>query len=112
MASGLPVIAFGAAGALETVIDGQTGVFFKSQTVESLMQAVISVERGDVRFEEEKLRARAAQFSKARFQQRFSMCVDETLRRRAVRSAPARAAKRPALGGLPRSLGIGADGAS
>ncbi len=33
---GCPVIAYGAGGALETVIDGETGLFFNSQTVESV----------------------------------------------------------------------------
>jgi glycosyltransferase involved in cell wall biosynthesis len=32
MASGRPVIAFGRGGALETVIDGKTGIFFHEQT--------------------------------------------------------------------------------
>lgn len=39
-AAGKPVIAFRAGGALETVIEGQTGVFFDEQTPESLAGAV------------------------------------------------------------------------
>lgn len=39
-AAGKPVIAFGAGGVLETVIEGQTGVFFNQQTTESLIDAV------------------------------------------------------------------------
>lgn len=39
-AAGRPVIAYGAGGALETVIDGVTGVFFPEQTVDSLCQAI------------------------------------------------------------------------
>lgn len=39
-ASGRPVIAFGKGGALETVIDRVTGVFFKEQTKESLIEAI------------------------------------------------------------------------
>lgn len=39
-ASGRPVIAFGKGGALETVVAGETGVFFKEQTVEALKGAV------------------------------------------------------------------------
>ena len=37
---GCPVIAYGCGGAKETVIDGQTGVFFTNQTEESLLQAL------------------------------------------------------------------------
>ncbi len=39
-AAGKPVIAFRAGGALETVIDGETGLFFDEQTPESLADAV------------------------------------------------------------------------
>ncbi len=39
-AAGRPVIAYGSGGALETVIDGVTGVFFREQTVDSLCQAI------------------------------------------------------------------------
>lgn len=115
MASGLPVIAFGAAGVLETVVDGETGIFFRSQTVESLMEAVLRVERGEVEFEESKLRARAAQFSKATFQARFLAAVDETLRRLGLRShdmhaAPAERARQLASS-ASRTIGVTADGA-
>lgn len=37
MASGRPVIAYGRGGALETIIEGETGIFFNEQTEESLM---------------------------------------------------------------------------
>ena len=39
-AAGTPVIAFGQGGALETVVDGRTGLFFREQTVESLCNAI------------------------------------------------------------------------
>jgi glycosyltransferase involved in cell wall biosynthesis len=39
-ASGRPVIAYGAGGALETVVDGVTGIFFEQQTAEALSNAV------------------------------------------------------------------------
>jgi glycosyltransferase involved in cell wall biosynthesis len=39
-ASGRPVIAYGAGGALETVVEGKTGMFFKEQTAESLASAI------------------------------------------------------------------------
>jgi glycosyltransferase involved in cell wall biosynthesis len=40
-AAGRPVIAFQAGGALDTVVEGQTGIFFKTQTVEALTRAVL-----------------------------------------------------------------------
>ena len=39
-ACGTPVIAYGAGGALETVIEGETGTFFDAQTPESIIAAV------------------------------------------------------------------------
>lgn len=39
-ACGTPVIAFGAGGALETVIEGETGTFFDAQRPESIITAV------------------------------------------------------------------------
>jgi len=41
MASGRPVIAYPVGGATETVIPGETGVFFSEQTWESLLDAVL-----------------------------------------------------------------------
>ena len=43
--AGAPVVAFGEGGALETVIDGKTGVLFESQTETSLNEAVERLER-------------------------------------------------------------------
>lgn len=41
LASGRPVIAFAAGGATETIVPGETGVFFYEQTWESLLNAVL-----------------------------------------------------------------------
>jgi glycosyltransferase involved in cell wall biosynthesis len=40
MASGRPVIAYRGGGALETIVDGKTGIFFDDQTEISLAQAI------------------------------------------------------------------------
>lgn len=40
MACGKPVIAFGAGGTLETVLNKKTGIFFEEQTTESLIEAL------------------------------------------------------------------------
>ena len=39
-AAGRPVIAYGAGGALDTVVEGETGIFFSQQTPEALAAAV------------------------------------------------------------------------
>lgn len=44
MAAGRPVIAFRAGGALETVVEDATGLFFDAQTPECLAEAILSFE--------------------------------------------------------------------
>jgi glycosyltransferase involved in cell wall biosynthesis len=46
---GTPVIAYGKGGALETVLEGKTGVFFKEQTSESLNEAITEMEKINLR---------------------------------------------------------------
>ncbi|SLN53333.1 GDP-mannose-dependent alpha-(1-6)-phosphatidylinositol monomannoside mannosyltransferase [Roseivivax jejudonensis] len=48
MASGRPVIAYGRGGALDTVVDGETGLFFPEQSVEALIDAVERFERSEL----------------------------------------------------------------
>lgn len=60
MASGRPVIAYRGGGAMETVVDGITGVFFDEQTPESLIAAL---ERFDPNsYDSAACRARAEEF--------------------------------------------------
>ena len=49
MASGRPVVAYGAGGALEWMVDGITGIMFPEQTVDSLIAAITRFKRHDVR---------------------------------------------------------------
>lgn len=75
-ACGTPVIAFGKGGALETVIEGQTGLFFYQQTPESLLQAIHAFEALPS-FELGALRQNAERFSKERFLRQFRQHVDQ-----------------------------------
>jgi glycosyltransferase involved in cell wall biosynthesis len=68
LASGLPVIAYAAGGALETVVEGESGLLFHEPTAEALMSTVERVEAGRAVFDEERARARARLFTKQRFQ--------------------------------------------
>ncbi len=69
-ASGKPVIAYGAGGALETVQDGVTGVLFPSQDVDSLIKGV---ERCDSQNWESLLcRENSMKFGPRRFRQEIS----------------------------------------
>ncbi|WP_223966219.1 glycosyltransferase [Thermus thermophilus] len=75
-AAGAPVIAYGRGGVTETVLHGETGLFFQEQTVESLLAAVRAFESGEYQFDPERLRQNAERFSKKRFQQEFSELVE------------------------------------
>lgn len=74
-ASGRPVIAFGKGGALETVIDGETGVFFDDQTVNSLKKAILRFEKFN--FDKEYIRKHAEGFDEVIFRQKVKKFVDE-----------------------------------
>jgi len=73
-ASGRPVIAYGSGGALSTIIEGETGVFFAEQTVDSLVDAV----RGfhDEQFDPQRIRRHAEGFDTQRFMDRLSRFVE------------------------------------
>jgi glycosyltransferase involved in cell wall biosynthesis len=73
-ACGTPVIAFGKGGALETVIDGQTGVHFYEQTDESLINAVNKFENNNT-FSAKEIRMHAERFSTERFISEFKEFV-------------------------------------
>jgi glycosyltransferase involved in cell wall biosynthesis len=75
MGCGTPVIAFGQGGVLETVVDGQTGLFFKEQTVSSLIDGVKRFER--MEWDPKKCRERAEVFSETRFNLEFKSFVLE-----------------------------------
>ena len=68
MASGRPVIAFGRGGALETVVEGKTGLFFHEQTVEALMAAIARFEKTPNLFSPTEIRAHALKFEPRRFE--------------------------------------------
>lgn len=75
MACGKPVIAYGTGGALDTVVDGVTGMLFDRQDVATLGKAIRNFEEmGDV-FDAGKIREHAMGFSTARFVEEFSGLV-------------------------------------
>ena len=74
-ACGTPVIAYGKGGALETVIDGKTGLFFKEQSVESLKEAILKFEGLGTVWDPQTIRENAERFSKERFQNEFQEFV-------------------------------------
>ena len=59
-AAGVPVVAYGAGGVRDTVIENETGVFHAEQTVTSVASAILQAE--SMRFDEHRLRANARRF--------------------------------------------------
>ena len=76
MACGTPVLAYGRGGVTETVQHGRTGLFFPFQHPESIMAAVRDFERLDTPLDPQAIRARAAEFSVARFRHEFAAAID------------------------------------
>ncbi|PJC69393.1 glycosyltransferase family 4 protein [candidate division WWE3 bacterium CG_4_8_14_3_um_filter_42_11] len=74
-AAGKPVIAFKKGGALETIIEGQTGIFFEQQTVPDLTAAINQFHR--LNFNPEKCRAQARNFSEEKFRQAIKSSVEK-----------------------------------
>jgi glycosyltransferase involved in cell wall biosynthesis len=69
MAAGRPVVAYGAGGALETVVDGETGLFFREQTADSLVEALRRFEGAS--WDARACRDRALIFDKPVFEKNF-----------------------------------------
>jgi glycosyltransferase involved in cell wall biosynthesis len=80
MASGKPVIAYRKGGALETVVDGATGVFFDEQTSESLMQAVRRFDES--KFVPEAIREHAMKFDKEIYRQKMKEFIEKKYQER------------------------------
>ena len=74
-ACGTPTIAYGRGGALETVVPGVSGLFFREQSVEAVCDAVERFEREH--FEPEVVREQAERFSVEQFRARFSGVLEE-----------------------------------
>ncbi len=76
-ACGTPVVALGAGGANETVIDGQTGVLAAEATPDAFAAALTRART--ISFDERFIREHALRFSRERFMSDFKRVVDETV---------------------------------
>ncbi|MDH4358622.1 MAG: glycosyltransferase [Candidatus Berkelbacteria bacterium] len=75
MAVGTPVIAYAKGGAAESVIDGETGVLFSEQTVDSLKEAILKLEK--LSLKKEKIINNTKRFSKQEFIKKFKAFVKQ-----------------------------------
>lgn len=79
-ACGKPVIAYRSGGAMETVLEGVTGVFFDRQNKESLKQVLLQFD--PERYLEENCTTQAEKFGKSRFQEELRNFCNNVLRNR------------------------------
>jgi len=75
MAAGRPVIAYPIGGAGETIIPGETGVFFKEQSWESLFDTILHFNHE--MWDSQKIRNRAEKFSAYNFKDRVERYVGD-----------------------------------
>ncbi|MDI6892752.1 MAG: glycosyltransferase [Actinomycetota bacterium] len=74
-ACGTPVIAYSRGGALDTVVEGRTGVFFEEQTPESLVEAVRKFE--ELSLDSAFIRRHAERFDESVFRSKMKAFVEE-----------------------------------
>lgn len=80
-ACGRPVIALKKGGAMETVLDGKTGVFFESQTETSLKNAILDFEEKEKNglFDSKFISSHAKKFSTENFIENLKSAINRTL---------------------------------
>jgi glycosyltransferase involved in cell wall biosynthesis len=85
-ACGIPVVAYGKGGILETILgkfpdqkisSNDTGVFFKEQTKESLLEALDFFVENEAKFQKKIIRKNALRFSTERFESEMQKTVIE-----------------------------------
>lgn len=77
LAAGTPVIAYAKGGALDIIQDGETGVLFKKQTVESLVEAMKKADKMD--FLPATLHRKAKRFDKGFFATKMRKIVQDSI---------------------------------
>lgn len=79
LASGTPVIAYKAGGALDYVVPKKTGLFFEKQSVSSLKQTLLDFEKTN--FSTKEIAAFAQKFSQARFAREMNAAIQQATKR-------------------------------
>ena len=72
-----PVIAYAAGGALDTVIEGETGVFFHQPTADALVETLLHFDEGD--YDPTIIRQNAERFDTAVFKHKLREFIHEVL---------------------------------
>lgn len=82
MSAGVPVLAYGRGGALETVIDGETGLYFYDQSAEGLASCIERFEREGVSRTRHQIREHSLRFSNDVFKENMSRFINNALEQR------------------------------
>jgi glycosyltransferase involved in cell wall biosynthesis len=77
-ACGTPVIAYGYGGVLETIVENRTGVFFKEENTESLLDTLQIFEKID--FDPWEIRKNAERFSRTKFESEIDDFVQDKIK--------------------------------
>lgn len=81
-AAGRPVIAFGQAGVLDSIVEGETGLFFREQSVDALAAALEQFDHWLPHFDPARAVANVQRFAPERFDREFLGAVDDAWRAR------------------------------
>ncbi|MBT3689948.1 glycosyltransferase, partial [bacterium] len=73
-----PVIAYKSGGALETIIEGETGEFFEEQTWESLADTVIEFHQKKNEYNPESIKVHAEKFDTSVFKEKINDFVNKS----------------------------------
>ena len=80
MAAGRPVIAYGRGGVLDSVADGETGIFFERQTADALTEALDAYEAStEQTWVHDKLKRQAESFSEEIFRKKMIAFIADVL---------------------------------
>jgi glycosyltransferase involved in cell wall biosynthesis len=80
-AAGCPVIAYKKGGAVDSVIENKTGIFFTEQSAESLSEAILKFEADEKQYlNRDVFTKHVQQFSKEKFKENIQRIVDERMR--------------------------------
>jgi glycosyltransferase involved in cell wall biosynthesis len=79
MSFGVPVLAYGRGGALETVLPGKTGELFDSEVPEILADGIRRMNRNMEKYDAAEIKAFAGKFSRENFEKKFKEFVDGAL---------------------------------
>jgi glycosyltransferase involved in cell wall biosynthesis len=85
MAAGRPVIAYAGGGALDSVVEGVTGLFFAEQSAEALAEAVQRFE--GTAWDPQTIRAQAERFDQRRFRRDLQAFLAQVMERAGTRGA-------------------------